>query len=87
MVGRTFRDLKPLISARFYQLSFNLLFPCINQAMHVLLMHSFCTLHIHILGLSKSDVINSNVHRNDVSLCSGTGGFKTFEFFIKDIQE
>ena len=24
--------------------------PCINQAIYVLLMHCFCTLHIRILG-------------------------------------
>ena len=24
--------------------------PCINQAIHVLLMHGFCTLHKRILG-------------------------------------
>ena len=28
--------------------------PCINQAIHVLLMHGFCTLHIRILGRHKN---------------------------------
>ena len=28
--------------------------PCINQAIYVLLMHGFCTLHIHILGRHKN---------------------------------
>ena len=28
--------------------------PCINLAIHVLLMHGFCTLHIHILGCPKN---------------------------------
>ena len=28
--------------------------PCINQAIHVLLMHGFCTLHVRILGLRKN---------------------------------
>ena len=27
--------------------------PCINQAIHMLLMHIFCTLHIRILGHHK----------------------------------
>ena len=27
---------------------------CINEAIHVLLMHGFCTLHIPILGRQKS---------------------------------
>ena len=39
--------------------------PCINQAFHVQLMHGFGTIQIHILGLAKIDVINSNVHRNE----------------------
>ena len=42
--------------------------PCINQAIHVLLMYGFCTLHIRILGHHKNDVINSNVHRNERNL-------------------
>ena len=41
---------------------------CINQAIHMLLMHGFCTLHIHILGHHKIDVININVHRNELNL-------------------
>ena len=28
--------------------------PCINQAIHMLLMHGFCTLHIRILGRHKN---------------------------------
>ena len=28
--------------------------PCINQAIYVLLMHGFCTLHIRILGRHKT---------------------------------
>ena len=28
--------------------------PCIIQAIHVLLIHCFCTLHIHILGCHKN---------------------------------
>ena len=28
--------------------------PCINQAIHLLLMHRFCALHIHILGRHKN---------------------------------
>ena len=28
--------------------------PCINQAIHVLLMHGFCALHIRILGRHKN---------------------------------
>ena len=42
--------------------------PCINQAVHVLLMNGFCTLHIRILGRHKIDVINSNVHRHERNL-------------------
>ena len=34
----------------------------------MLLMHSFCTLHIRILGRHKNDIINSNVHRNKRNL-------------------
>ena len=56
----------------------------------MLLMHSFFALHIHILGpLQKTDLINSNVHgsgynlvTSEVSLCSGTGIFKTYPFFM-----
>ena len=39
--------------------------PCINQAIYVLLIHGFCTLHIRILGRYKIDVINSSVYRNE----------------------
>ena len=42
--------------------------PSINQAIHVLLMHGFYTLHMRILGRHKNDVINSNVHRNERNL-------------------
>ena len=42
--------------------------PCINQAIHMLLMHNFCTLHIHILAITKIDIIKSNVHRNECKL-------------------
>ena len=35
--------------------------PCINQAIHELFMHGFCTLHIRILRRHKIDVINSNI--------------------------
>ena len=56
----------------------------------MLLMHSFFTLHIHILVPSqKIDLINSNMHgsghnlvRSEVSLCSGTDIFKTYQFFM-----
>ena len=39
--------------------------PCINQAIHALLMHGFSTLHIRILGVTKIDAINSSVYRNE----------------------
>ena len=42
--------------------------PCINQAIHVLLMHGFCTLHICILGRQNIDVISSNTHRINLNL-------------------
>ena len=38
--------------------------PCINQVIHVLLMHSFYTLQIRILGRHRK-FINSNEHRNE----------------------
>ena len=41
---------------------------CINLAIHVLLMHSFCALHICILGHNNTWRINSNVHRNERNL-------------------
>ena len=34
----------------------------------MLLMHSFCTLHVFILGRPKIDVINDNVYRNERNL-------------------
>ena len=42
--------------------------PCINQAIHVLLTHGFCSLNIHILGRHKNYVIINNVHRNECNL-------------------
>ena len=42
--------------------------PCINQAVLMLLIHDFYTLHIRILGRNKIDVINSNVHINEYNL-------------------
>ena len=39
--------------------------PWINHAIHVLLMHTLCTLYIRILGSAKIDVINSNMYRNE----------------------
>ena len=41
--------------------------PCINQAIHLLLMQGFCKLHA-LLAVTKIDVINSNVHRNEHNL-------------------
>ena len=41
---------------------------CINQIIHVLLIHGFKTLHIGILGRRNMDVINSYVHRNECYL-------------------
>ena len=40
--------------ARYQQPCFKRQNPCINQAIHVLLMHSFGTLHIRILGRHKN---------------------------------
>ena len=34
----------------------------------MLIMHSLCALHIHILGRHKIDIIKSNVHRNERNL-------------------
>ena len=57
----------------------------------MLLMHSFCTLHIRIEGCHKKDITDSNVNRNEhisdvmmtyVCLCSVKGVFKTYEPFI-----
>ena len=51
--------------------------PCINKAIHVLLMRGFTNKHSG--AVIKTDVIISNVHINDdVSLCLGSGVFKTF---------
>ena len=46
----------------------------------MLLMHGFAVLHISITGtVIKTDFIISKVHSsNDVSLCPGSGIFKTF---------
>ena len=62
--------------------------PCINQAIHLLSMHGFCTLHIRILGRHKIDVINSNVYINERNLVTlgcfalEQAFFKTYEFFL-----
>ena len=54
--------------------------PCINKAIHVLLMHGFAVLRKRIPGPSKkTDVIISKVHSSDdISLCPGNSIFKTF---------
>ena len=57
--------------------------PCINQAIHVLLMHGFCTLliRVRILGHNKNDAINSNVHSNERNLLN-----ELFEAFFQSFQ-
>ena len=40
---------RTLLTAMFFTIKT----PCINQALHVLLMHGFCILHIRILGHHK----------------------------------
>ena len=61
--------------------------PCINKAIHVLLMHRFAVLRISILGptqkLTSSSVTCTvanviSLRQHDVRLCPGSGVFKTF---------
>ena len=61
--------------------------PCINKAIHVLLIHDFAVLRISIPGLSQKLMSSSvtctvaNViswREDDISLCHGSSVFKTF---------
>ena len=57
---------------------------CINQAIHVLLMHSFCFTYTHSRAIIKIDVINSNMHKSEHNLVmSGWHVFALEQVFFK----